>query len=109
MNERSRRSYPGEWLGLSAGLSGAAIALYYGFMAGLPACGPPRNSWLGRLYFVVPIAILIVEGFVPVAVGQARSWQTRRTVACVLLAIVVTVIGGFVVWFLLFAAGDCGE
>jgi hypothetical protein len=109
MNNQTRPVYPSEWMAFSAIVSAAATALYFGFLSTLPACGPPRNTWLGRIYFLIPIAIIAVEGVAAVGAGRARHWRASRIAACILLTLAVTVIGGFLVWLHFFAVGDCGD
>lgn len=109
MDHDLRPRYPGEWLGLSSLVSAASIALYYAFLAALPACGPPRNTRLGQVYFVVPFAIVFVGELILIGIGRLRTWGTSRILGALLVALAMTPAGDVVVWLHFFVVGRCGE
>jgi hypothetical protein len=109
LNPDLQPRYPGEWLGLSALVSVSSIGIDYAFLAALPACGPPRNTGLGQIYFVVPFAILFVAALVLIGLGRVRKWQVSRIVGAVIAMIALTLAGEVVVFFHFFAMGNCGE
>jgi hypothetical protein len=109
MSNDAQSHYPGASLVVPALASAAAILGYYGYEAALPPCGPPTNSFLGDIYFLVPVALVVVEALVVAGLGSRRAWGRNRTVGSVLGAVVLTLIGGFFVWLHFFALGNCGE
>jgi drug/metabolite transporter (DMT)-like permease len=109
MNRNLGSSYPGEWLGVSGLVSAASLAAYYAFLSALPACGPPGDTFLGQIYFIVPIAIVFAAALILVGIGRLRTWRTSQIIGGVVMVIAITLIGGFIVWIHFFAIGDCGD
>lgn len=87
----------------------AALAGYYAFEASLPDCGPPRNTLLGRIYWLVPLALLTAQSVAVILVGRRTGRSAILTGAVVALTTVIALIGGVAIWLHFFAAGDCGE
>lgn len=86
-----------------------AVGGYLIFQASLPLCGPPQNTFLGHIYWYVPLALLIAQTAVLAIVGRKTHRSTSAVLTALGVALVVTLVGDFVVFFLYYAAGDCGE
>lgn len=87
----------------------AALAGYYAFESGLPDCGPPRNTTLGQIYWLVPLALLVAQTFAVALTGRKTGRSPTATIAVVVLAAVIAVVGGLAIFLHFYAAGNCGE
>jgi hypothetical protein len=83
------------------------LAAYFVFMAETPQCGPIGNSFLGRIYFVVPLALLAAQAVV-IVVGAiwTQVSATRATVA-VLFATALGFAGEVVIFWAFLGVGGC--
>ncbi len=96
------------WPGVVVAVS-AALAGYYAFESSLPNCGPPRNTTLGRIYWLVPLALLVAQTVVVAVTGRKTGRSPTATIAVVVLAAVVAVVGSVAIFLHFYAAGNCGE
>jgi len=86
-----------------------ALGGYLAFQASLPLCGPPQNTFLGHIYWLVPLGLLLAQCGI-VAVAGRKTNRTSATIATTLVAALsVTLIGDVIIFFAFYAAGDCGE
>jgi hypothetical protein len=86
-----------------------AVGGYLIFEASLSLCGPYRHTFLGDIYWYVPLSLLIAQTAVLIVMGRKTHRSSDEVVLAVGAALVVTLIGDVVIFFLYFAAGDCGE
>ena len=86
-----------------------AIAGYYLFLHGLPACGPPRNTTLGAVYWWVPLGILFLQTLLLLLASMKHGVVPRVAVVTIVVVAIVTVVADAGIWLHFFAAGDCGE
>lgn len=92
-----------------AGACACALVGYLAFDAALPVCGPPRNTFLGHIYWYVPVALLIAESGIVALVGRKTHRSSSALITALVMTVIVTLVGDLVVWFSFFAAGNCGE
>lgn len=95
-----------------AGVVGAvvtALAGYYAIESSLPKCGPPRNTAVGRIYWLIPLALLVAQSGVLAVAGRKTRRSPTLTIVVVALAAVVAVLGGAAIFLHFYIAGDCGE
>ena len=86
-----------------------ALGFYYAFEASVPKCGPPRNTFLGRIYWLVPLALLTAQSGVVALLGRKAGRSPIATVVIVLVAALIACLVGAAIWLSFFAAGNCGE
>jgi hypothetical protein len=91
------------------GAVATALAGYYAFESSLPDCGPPRNTFLGQIYWLVPIALIGAQSGVLGWAGIRTGRSLIVTIAVVVVAAVVALLGGTAIFLHFFAAGNCGE
>jgi hypothetical protein len=95
----------------SAVLGSVVVALggYYAFEASVPDCGPPRNTTLGQIYWFVPLAILLAQSGVVAVIGRKTHRTPGIVITALVLALLLTLLGGALVLLHFYGLGDCGE
>lgn len=103
--DRDRTAF---WVGV-VGAVVAALAGYYAFESSIPDCGPAGNTTLGRIYWLIPLALLLAQSGAVSLSARKTGRSPTVTVAVVVLAAVVAVLGGAAIFLHFFIAGNCGE
>ncbi len=86
-----------------------AVACYFAFESSLPKCGPPGNTFLGEIYWLVPLVLLAAQGAVIALVCRKMGRSPMAIVVIALVAAVVACVLGAAIWIGFFVAGNCGE
>jgi hypothetical protein len=87
----------------------ACLAACVAFNAAMPQCGPVGQTFVGRIYFWVPVALLVAQAIIIGVAASLRRVPPSRAAVVALVATAVSFTGEVVVFWAFFAAGGCDK